>query len=78
MSFPHILRNAAKFLNNPDLLNTQQGLTEFICRDCEFYKEGEDEEIACSGFYLIKLLLEKNVITVEKVVDAIRSEISHA
>ncbi len=76
MSFPNILKNAQKFLDNPDCLKTERGLTDFICRDCEFYKEGEDEEIACGAFYLIKLLLDRKVITVEEVVDAIRSDVS--
>jgi hypothetical protein len=78
MSFPNILKNAPKFLSCPDSLKTQEGLTEFICRDCDFYKEGEDEEIACGAFYLIQLLLEKKVVTVENIIDAIRSDVSDA
>lgn len=76
MPFPEILKNAEKFLRNPDCLKTQEGLTEFVCHDCEFYKEGEDEEIACGAFYLIKLLLEKKVVTVEDIIYAVRSDIS--
>ncbi len=76
MPFPNILQNAEKFLNDPDYLKTQEGLTKFVCGDCEFYKEGEDEEIACSGLYLINLLLDKKVLTVEKIIDAIRSDTS--
>ena len=76
MPFPNILQNAEKFLNDPGCLKTQEGLTKFICGDCEFYKEGEDEEIACSGFYLINLLLDKKVLTVENIIDAIRSDTS--
>lgn len=78
MSFPNILKNSSKFLDNPACLKTQEGLTEFICRDCDFYREGQDEEIACGAFYLIQLLLEKNVLTVERIIDAIRSDISDA
>ncbi|RJP73393.1 MAG: hypothetical protein C4532_04620 [Candidatus Abyssobacteria bacterium SURF_17] len=77
MPFPEILKNAEKFLRNPDCLKTQAGLTEFICRDCDFYKEGEDEEIACGAFYLIGLLLEKKVVTVEDIIYAVRSDISN-
>ncbi len=75
MPFPNILENAEKFLNDPGYLKTQEGFTKFICGDCEFYKEGEDEEIACSGYSLIKLLLDKKVLTVENIIDAIRSDI---
>ena len=75
MLFPNILKNAERFLNDPDYLKTQEGLTKLVCGDCEFYKEGEDEEIACSGYYLIKVLLDKKVLTAEKIIDAIRSDI---
>ena len=78
MSFPELLKDSEKFLNDPEHVKTQLGLTEFICRDCDFYKEDEDEYIACSAFYLIKLLLEKKILTVEKILDAIRSDVSDA
>lgn len=78
MPFPNILANCRKFLGDPGYLITQRGLTEFICRDCSFYKEGEDEEIACGAFYLIKLILEKKLVSVEEIVDAVRADISGA
>lgn len=78
MPFPNMLANAEKFLNDPDYLNTQEGLTRFICGDCDFYKEGEDEHLACGAYLLIKLLLGKKAITVEQIIDAVRSEISGA
>ena len=76
MSFPELLKDSQRFLDDPEYVETQLGLTEFICRDCDFYKEDEDEYIACSAFYLIKLLLEKNILTVETILDAIRSDVS--
>ena len=78
MPFPNMLANAEKFLNNPEDLKTQEGLTKFICGDCDFYKEGEDEHLACGAYLLIKLLLEKKVLTVEKIIETVRSEISDA
>ncbi len=78
MPFPNLLKNAEKFLNDPDCLKTQEGLTKFACGDCDFYKEGEDEHLACGAYLLIKLLLDKKVVTVEKIIDAIRSNTSDA
>ncbi len=78
MPFSNLLKNADKFLRDPELLKTQEGLTQFACGDCDFYKEGEDEHLACGAYLLMKLLLAKNVVTVEQVVDAIRSDISDA
>ena len=76
MPFPNHLKNADSFLSNPDCLKTQESLTKFICGDCDFYKEGEDEHLACGAYLLIQLLLEKKAITAEKIIDVIRSDIS--
>ena len=76
MPFPNLARNAEEFLNSPDCLKTQEGLTRFVCGDCDFYKEGEDEHLACGAYLLIKLLLDKKVVTVEKIIDAVRSDTS--
>lgn len=78
MPFPNLLKNADQFLNDPECLKTQEGLTKFICADCDFYNEGEDEHLACGAYLLIKLLLEKKAITAEKIIDVIRSDISGA
>lgn len=78
MPFPNLLKNADGFLSDPDCLKTHAGLTKFICGDCDFYKEGEDEHLACGAYLIIKLLLEKKAITVEKIIDVIRSDISGA
>jgi len=76
MSFPNLLKNAEKFLNDPDCLKTQEGLTGFACADCDFYKEGEDEHLACGAYLLIEFLLDKKLITAEQIIDAIRSDTS--
>jgi len=76
MSFPNLLKNAEKFLNDPDCLKTQEGLTSFACADCDFYKEGEDEHLACGAYLLIEFLLDKKLITAEQIIDAIRSDTS--
>ena len=61
MPFTNMLKNSHIFLDDPDHLKTQEGLTKFICGDCDFYKEGEDEHLACGAYLLIKLLLEEEV-----------------
>ena len=76
MPFPNLLKNAEKFLSDPDSLKTQEGLTKFLCGDCDFYKEGEDEHLECGAYMLLELLLDKKVVTIEDIVNAARSEIS--
>ena len=78
MPFPSLLKNSQKFLEDPDSVKTPEGLTKFICGDCDFYKEGEDEHLACGAYLLLKLLLDKKVVTSEKIIDAIRPDTSGA
>ena len=78
MPFANLLANAEKFLKDTDYMKTQEGFTKFVCGDCDFYKEGEDEHLACGAYLLIELLLDKKVVTVEQIIDAARSEISDA
>ena len=78
MSFPNLLKNAEEILENPDCLKTQEGLTKFACADCDFYKEGEDEHLACGAYLLIELLLDKKMVTAEQIVAAIKADISDA
>jgi hypothetical protein len=78
MSFPNLLKNCRTFLDDPACVKTQEGLTRFICGDCDFYKEGDDEHLECGAYKLIELLLDKKVITVEDIIDAVRSDVSDA
>ena len=78
MSFPNLLKNAEQILNDPDCLKTQEGMTRFACADCDFYKEGEDEHLACGAYLLLEFLLEKKMVTAEQIINAIREDISDA
>jgi hypothetical protein len=46
-------------------------LIELICKHCEFYKES-DKELECGAFKILKRLLEKGVITLKEMNDALR------
>ena len=78
MPFPNLLKNAEEILKNPDCLKTQEGLTKFACADCDFYKEGEDEHLACGAYLLIEFLLDKKMVTAEQIIEAIKADISDA
>ncbi|MBI5286688.1 MAG: hypothetical protein HY878_03755 [Deltaproteobacteria bacterium] len=71
MAFENIRKNRKRFLDNPAHCLTQEGATELICKDCDFYKEGEDEVLECGGFKIIKALLDKKVLTVEEIVNVL-------
>lgn len=78
MPFPNLLKKAEQILNDPDCLKTQEGMTKFACSDCDFYKEGEDEHLACGAYLLLQFLLKKNIVTAEQIINAIREDTSNA
>jgi hypothetical protein len=47
-------------------------LVRLICGDCPFYKEGEDEELECGAFVLLRHLLRTKALTVASILDAVR------
>jgi hypothetical protein len=47
-------------------------LVRLICSDCPFYKEGEDEELECGAFMLLRHLLRKKAVTVRGILDAVQ------
>lgn len=48
-------------------------IVRIACSDCPFYKEGEDEELECGAFRLLRHLLRRKVLTVQAVLDAVRA-----
>ena len=71
MNFPHTKGCIAKFLADPALVHTKDGAVELFCSDCDFYKES-DKDLECGAFKLLRLLVEKNILTVKQISDAVR------
>jgi len=53
------------------LVLDKESLIDLICKHCEFYKDS-DKELECGAFKILKGLLEKGVITPEKIIDVLR------
>jgi hypothetical protein len=70
MSFSHLKSKTAFFLSNPEYCRTKDGLIDLICRDCEFWKEDE-RDYECGAFKLLRLLLEKKLISIEDILNAV-------
>ena len=70
--FPHIRAHADRFCSaNLAYCTSEEGLVDLFCRDCDFFKEGEDEDLECGAFRILKHLLLKGIITPEDVVRAV-------
>ena len=70
--FPKLCAAAHLLPRDPDAALGDADLVRLICSDCPFYKEGEDEELECGAFMLLRHLLRKKVVTVQGILDAVR------
>jgi hypothetical protein len=70
--FPKLCAAAHLFPRDPDAPLGDADLVRLICSDCPFYKEGEDEELECGAFMLLRHLLRQKVVTVRGILDAVR------
>lgn len=70
--FPKLCAAAHLLPAEPGAALGDADLVRLICSDCPFYKEGEDEELECGAFMLLRHLLRKKVVTVQGILDAVR------
>jgi hypothetical protein len=72
-AFPKLCAAAARLPADPDAAVSDAALVSLICGDCPFYKEGEDEELECGAFVLLRHLLRAKVVTVPAILAAVRT-----
>jgi hypothetical protein len=70
MSFSNLRNRSKYFLDNPEYCKTKDGLIDLVCRDCEFWVEDE-RDYECGALALLRLLLQKNVISAEDIISAV-------
>jgi hypothetical protein len=70
--FPKLCAAARLLPTDPRAELADDDLVRLICSDCPFYKEGEDEELECGAFVLLRHLLRKKVVTVQAILEAVR------
>jgi hypothetical protein len=72
--FPKLCAAAHLLPQQPGAELADADIVRIACSDCPFYKEGEDEELECGAFRLLRRLLRARVLTVRQVLDAVRAE----
>jgi hypothetical protein len=72
--FPKLCAAARLLPQEPGAELADADIVRIACSDCPFYKEGEDEELECGAFRLLRHLLRKRVLTVRQVLDAVQSD----
>jgi hypothetical protein len=71
-TFPKLCAAARRLPADPGAALTDADIVLIACSDCPFYKEGEDEELECGAFRLLRRLLRQKVVSVPAILDAVR------
>lgn len=69
--FPKLCAAARLLPSDPGVQLGDADLVRLICSDCPFYKEGEDEELECGAFMLLRHLLRQKVVSVQAILAAV-------
>ena len=70
MQFTKLRQRLTSCRDNPGLVRTKDGAVSLFCADCDFYKDS-DKDLECGAFKLLRLLVEKDILTVERINDAL-------
>jgi hypothetical protein len=70
--FPKLCAAAGRLPRDPGVDLAEEDIVRIACSDCPFYKEGEDEELECGAFRLLRHLLRRRALTVQTILDAVR------
>jgi hypothetical protein len=73
-AFPKLCAAAARLPADPGAELADADVVRIACSDCPFYKEGEDEELECGAFRLLRHLLRRKVLTVQAILPAVRPD----
>jgi len=71
--FPNLEKAARRLGSRPQDLSLPR-LRDLLCRDCDFYHEDHEDELECSCFRMLRLVLERGVLTPAQLSDAAGSE----
>ncbi len=71
MRFPRFAEKAREVVEGRSSLSSIEDYRELLCGDCPFYHQGEEENLECGSFLLLKSWLEKGALDLEKLLDAL-------
>ncbi len=70
--FPKFQKRVKAFLNGTFTPEDEIEFKRLFCSDCNFFKPGEDEELCCSCFLILKKLVTGGHITLKEISDALK------
>ena len=66
------LEAAARKLSGQERDLTREELRRLLCHDCAFWHEDHEEDLECSCFQMLKIMLARGALTPESLATAVR------
>lgn len=73
MEFENLCKYLNEYITEGNFQLTTEKAQNLFCRDCEFYKEDE-KDYQCGAFKLLVLLLNKKILSLKDLQNAVRDE----
>lgn len=70
--FPGFNSRIGRFLSGEASAGDEGELKRLFCSDCEFFTPGEDEELECGCYHILRTLLDKGMVDLAGLADALR------
>jgi len=70
--FPEFQKRVRAFLDGSLTLEDEVEFKRLLCSDCDFFKPGEDENLCCGCFLILKRLITRGYITLKEISDALK------
>ncbi len=67
--FPNLQVAAAKLGSRKDLSLGE--LRELLCHDCDFWHDEHEDDLECSCFRMLRMIIETGALTPEKLAEAL-------
>ena len=69
--FPGFEARVAPFLRGDSSAEDVEEYKRLFCADCAFFTPGEDEDLECGCYHILMRLMERRVVTLEQLADAL-------
>ncbi len=68
---PRFRARAREVLEGTAELQSEEDWRELLCGDCPFYHHGEEENEECGSYLLLRALLERGGLDLERALDSL-------
>jgi hypothetical protein len=67
--FPNLAEAAARIGSRRDL--SLDELRELLCRDCDFFHDDHEDDLECSCFRMLRVIMERGVLSPQELAEAL-------